>query len=319
MGLSPRTLADGEEVVYEARPHWIVLARPVSVLVALVAVLVAVVIAFPGAPVAVAEVLAALAVLGALWLAARLVRWRHTIVAVTTLRVLERSGVLSRRGEEIRLDRVAELSYHQSLLGMLLGAGSVVVETGGGAAAVLDAVRHPARLQSLITDQVAAYQRALVAPGGGWGATWADGPGGPSAWEPPVREPAPTEGRSPAQWSSPPAQWSSPATGWSAGVGWSTPPAGTPAVVATDPSSRWDDATGGVNGRGEDATGGGNGRWDDATGVARGRWDDVPAATAGQAGSSVADRLATLADLHRRGLVTDHEYATTRARLLDQL
>lgn len=298
MVLSRRVLADGEEVVYEARPHWLVLGRPASALVVAVVALVAVAVAAPGTPIAVADALVGLAVVSALWLATRVLRWRHAVLAVTTLRVIERTGVLSRRGEEIRLDRIAELTYHQSLLGMLVGAGQVVLETGAGGGVVLEAVRQPARLQSIITDQVAAYQRALVAPGprrydeAVTGATspGATSPGAiwPGATSPGATPPAGTppvgDAVSPAGWAAGPAGWAgAPGGGWAGWAGRSGEHA-----AWTDGSSGW---------------------WGGA---------DLGDAHAG-AGRAVADRLATLADLHRRGLVTDQEYAATRARLLDQL
>jgi Bacterial PH domain len=44
-----------------------------------------------------------------------------------------------------------------------------------------------------------------------------------------------------------------------------------------------------------------------------------PPATGHQASPSVAERLVELAELHRRGLVTDAEYSSKRMQLLDQL
>ncbi len=190
MALSRRVLADGEDVVYEARPHWTALGWPlVSVLVEAVA-LIALAVALPGTPVAVAEGIGAVGVVCALWLAGRLAQWASSTLAVTSLRIVERSGVLSRRGEEIRLDRIAALVYRQSLLGMIVGAGRLYVETGAGPASVLTHVRRPARLQGIVTEQIAAYRHSIglfvpgatLPPGGAWApeeaiaGTWCDTP-----------------------------------------------------------------------------------------------------------------------------------------------
>ena len=218
MAISRRALADGEEVVYEARPHWCALGLPMVLVAAVAAALVALAVARPGTPVAVAEALGAVGAVALVWLAGRLVRWSMSTLAVTTLRIVDRKGVLSRRGEEVRLDRVASVSYRQSLGGMVLGFGRLHIDTGGGPAIVLAHVRHPGRVQAIVAEQSAWARQRF------WGG--AD----PAGWP---------GGAGPAQWAAPPAGWSdatAPGLGGSRrGIDgldvWSeTPPAGTAAV-----------------------------------------------------------------------------------------
>lgn len=179
MAVPMRLLTEGEEVVAELRPHWLFLARPLGWAVLVVAATVALVVAAPSAPAWVLMVpLTVLAVL-VLWLLGRLVRWRTTAVVVTTGRIVQRSGVVARRGLDLRLDRVNELSYHQNLVQRLLGAGTVVVETSGEAGmVVLGQLRHPAEVQRLIGEQVAAWHLPGWPPQSGTSALTTTPPGG---------------------------------------------------------------------------------------------------------------------------------------------
>ncbi len=265
MALSRRALADGEDVVYQARPHWTALGWPLVAVVADAAGLVALAVALPGTPVIVAQALGVVGLVAMVWLAGRLARWAMSTLAVTTLRIVDRTGVLSRRGEEIRLDRVASLTYRQSLVGMVLGTGRLQVETGAGPAIVLAHVRRPARVQAVVAEQIdQGRRRDRVAVAGAVRR---------GSWPEPEPEPEPT------------------------GMGpWPSAPGAEPWHRAPDP-----------------------GWWPAPTGASS--WQDTPPAgqpaTAG--GSSVADRLALLQDLYRRGLVSEPEYAAKRAELLAQI
>jgi len=183
-----RLLSDDEEVVVELRPHWAYLGWSLVVAVAVVVVAVAVVAAFPHAPVGVLYVLLVLVAGAALWLALRLVRWFATSLVVTTNRIVQRSGVISRNGLELRLERVNQLSYHQSLAGRLLRTGDLLIEVGGETGVVVfDHVPRPAAVQSVITEQISAMHRRS----GVLGVSGVSSPSGPDleAWDPLLRWP----------------------------------------------------------------------------------------------------------------------------------
>jgi len=235
-----RLLTEDEEVVVELRPHWAFLGKPLAVAVAVVALSVTVVATFPNAPVGVLYLLLASVSISALWLAGRLVRWFATSLVVTTSRIVQRSGVFSRSGLELRLERVNQLSYHQSIPGRILRTGELHVEMGGETGVVVfDHVPRPAAVQSVVTEQIDAMQHRSAAALGA------------SRVAPPSPEGRPVTG--PA-------------------VTWDTPPSG----------------------------------------IAR-----VPRPAAGE--ESVADRLVQLDELRRRGIVTDAEFASKKAELLDRL
>jgi len=165
MPFPARLLGESEEIVAEFRPHWIFLGWPLVFALAAVGLTVGVVAASPGAPIGVLYGLGALMGVCLLWLAARYVRRTTTDLVVTTTRVVRSTGVLSRRNLEIRLDRINELSYHQSIGGRLIGSGEVLIEVSGETGiVVLDHVPRPAVIQSLISAQVSDWHRRMWAP-----------------------------------------------------------------------------------------------------------------------------------------------------------
>jgi uncharacterized membrane protein YdbT with pleckstrin-like domain len=117
-------LAEAEERVFlDARPHGVVLVRPLSR--ALLATVVG------GALLAFAWQLAVigalLMALGALIAVRAVWRWERTRVVVTDEKVFVVQGTLRRRAKAVRLGRIDAVEVDQSLPGRLLGYGTVVV------------------------------------------------------------------------------------------------------------------------------------------------------------------------------------------------
>lgn len=116
-------LDDPEERVYlDARRHGIVLLRPLARAVA-VAVLgfIGLAVGWPlSAAGAVLLIAAALLAVAAVW------RWDRTHVVVTADKLFVVHGVLRRRAAAVRLAKVSTVELEQSLLGRLLGYGTVV-------------------------------------------------------------------------------------------------------------------------------------------------------------------------------------------------
>ena len=64
-----------------------------------------------------------------LWLIAPVLRWRTTTYELTTRRLRTRFGILTRRGRDIPLSRINDVSFERGPLDRLLGAGRLVVES----------------------------------------------------------------------------------------------------------------------------------------------------------------------------------------------
>jgi uncharacterized membrane protein YdbT with pleckstrin-like domain len=70
---------------------------------------------------------------------------------LTSQRVIFRTGVIARVGIEIPLYRVNNINFHQSIFERMIGAGDLLIESGGEEGMqVFDNVRDPEQVQSFI-------------------------------------------------------------------------------------------------------------------------------------------------------------------------
>jgi uncharacterized membrane protein YdbT with pleckstrin-like domain len=150
-------LNDDEDVVLDLHPHWWFFAGPVfAVVLTLVA---AAAISILNLPDWLWYVVTALLAVNVLWLLVRLARWSTTNFVVTTDRLIYRSGVLAKKGKEIPLERLNDISFNQSVFERLLGAGDLLIESGGerGQQAFTD-IKRPAFVQNEIYRQIELAQ-----------------------------------------------------------------------------------------------------------------------------------------------------------------
>ncbi|HEX2300306.1 MAG TPA: PH domain-containing protein [Pseudonocardiaceae bacterium] len=180
MAYPDKLLAEDEEVVRHLHPHWLTLARPVLVLLLVVGGTSFGAALVPAGPSqgTVRAVVAGLALLVLVVAVLRpVLRWRTTHYVVTTHRVLLREGVLARRGRDIALSRIADVSYRQTLGQRLVSSGTLTIESAGdGGATVLERVPDSDGVQQLIVQlmEEAADRRgthpsgAVARAGDGW-------------------------------------------------------------------------------------------------------------------------------------------------------
>jgi uncharacterized membrane protein YdbT with pleckstrin-like domain len=132
----------GEEMVMITHPHWITLAVPAVITIA------GLVVGFFIHPIA---GLVALFGFGLYFLYKVLERQRN-LWAVTNLRVIDEFGVFSNNAKESPLDKINNVSYHQSLAGRILGFGEVQIQTAAEVGATTyKMVTKPAGLKDAIT------------------------------------------------------------------------------------------------------------------------------------------------------------------------
>ena len=167
-----------EKVVVDNHPHWLYFLEPMLAVAAAFAVYFIFVISNRvditwGWTRFLLFVLVCLA----LWALLRLVRWRSVEFVVTNDRVIYRSGVFAKHGIEIPLARVNNVNFSQGILERLVGAGNLMIESGGedGQSHFTD-VRQPQQVQRIIHEQIEAYRQRPT------GAAFSPGP--PSAATP---------------------------------------------------------------------------------------------------------------------------------------
>jgi uncharacterized membrane protein YdbT with pleckstrin-like domain len=134
-GIPKRLLGDDEEVVMALRPHWKELVGPVLVLLLTspAATYVVTLLDNKGAQGWLRWAVVAIGVLVVLrWALWPFLVWLTTTYVVTDRRLITRLGVVARRGRDMPLSRVNDVTFeHSGLLERLLRCGTLVVESAG--------------------------------------------------------------------------------------------------------------------------------------------------------------------------------------------
>lgn len=146
-----RLLTEGEEVLFESRPHWIALRDEIGYTLAWLALWV---VWVPWLDVALDEWIAWILTLG--WIAlvgTGVARWYGTSLIVTSNRLIYRKGLIEKSSHDQELSRLLDIGYRQSFLQRLVGAGDLIVDSGGhdGKTLVAD-VSDPVELIDSLTE-----------------------------------------------------------------------------------------------------------------------------------------------------------------------
>ena len=153
-----KLLAEDEEVVQHLHPHWLTLFRPVVWFLLVVGSA-----SFGMAVIPVGRqqgiyrmlVLALAVVLLLATVAVPLLRWRTTHYVITTHRLLFREGILARRGRDLGLSRITDVSYSQTLWERIINSGTLTIESAGdGGATVLRRIPDSDGVQQLLNHMV---------------------------------------------------------------------------------------------------------------------------------------------------------------------
>lgn len=148
-------LSADEEIVWDGHPSAHRMTGEVVVAVLLVAAGVAIA-RLTDPPLAWAGM--ALVAVALLVAAAGYMRLRSTRYVVTSNEVYKKTGILSRRITNLRLDRIQNTVLEQSLLQRFLSYGDIHVETAGTGHTelVLEAVPEPQRVNGILAEQLDA-------------------------------------------------------------------------------------------------------------------------------------------------------------------
>ena len=146
-------LTDDEDLVLDLRPHWWFLTPSGALLV--VAVLFGLTALIKDWATWISVPLGVW-VLGSLgWFAINYFTWTTTNFVVTNERVISRTGIISKQGIEIPLDRINTVFFNQSIFERMIGAGDIGIESAGeGGRQTFTDIRKPSLVQNEIYRQV---------------------------------------------------------------------------------------------------------------------------------------------------------------------
>jgi uncharacterized membrane protein YdbT with pleckstrin-like domain len=148
-----RVLQPGETVVYDTKLHWVIYIRAILLLVVCVILFAVAVFTSDNQNLSLAlEIAAAIFALLALSSALRVfVRRATTELAVTDHRVIYKTGLLARHTIEMNRDKVESVDVDQTLLGRILGYGTIIVRGTGGSLEPIRTIGDPLTFRSYIT------------------------------------------------------------------------------------------------------------------------------------------------------------------------
>ncbi|KAA0078291.1 PH domain-containing protein [Tardiphaga sp. P9-11] len=145
-------LQPGEKVLYSSNLHWVIYARAIAAWIAAIVLLVLTrttlnenLVLFLLASAAI------VALAGLYWFVIAWFRRWTTETDVTNLRVVHKTGFITRETFEISLDKVASVSVNQSIMGRILNYGDVLIENMGNDAQPIETIASPLAFRSNIT------------------------------------------------------------------------------------------------------------------------------------------------------------------------
>jgi uncharacterized membrane protein YdbT with pleckstrin-like domain len=145
-------IQEGETVALDLRPHWWFFSRNILTGIPLFILLI---LAFNIDNSITYWVIGLVVIAWAGWLGLEYLKWRMTYFVVTSRRVIYRSGVVSKRGVEIPLERINNINFHQRLIDRIIGAGDLDIESAGkDGQSHFDFIRHPDGVQHEIYRQM---------------------------------------------------------------------------------------------------------------------------------------------------------------------
>ena len=80
---------------------------------------------------------------GLIFLAVAFVKYKTTELAITTRRVIAKFGFISRRTVELNINKVESIQVDQSVMGRILGYGTLVISGGGIPQAPIPGISNP--------------------------------------------------------------------------------------------------------------------------------------------------------------------------------
>ena len=147
-----RVLQPGESVVYATSLHWLIYLRAIVMLVIALACLIASgMFPEPGMAIGLQIVAALFALFGVVSGLAAFIRRSTTELAVTDRRVIFKTGIIQRHTMEMNRSKVETVGVDQSILGRMLGYGTIIVRGTGGSFEPIPYIGEPLTFRSHIT------------------------------------------------------------------------------------------------------------------------------------------------------------------------
>lgn len=81
-------------------------------------------------------------------------------MAVTNYRIIYKSGVISRRSDEIRLRKVESSEIQQNIIGRILGYGDINITGTGGSGFVFKGIDSPMKIKRIVDSASNVFEQS---------------------------------------------------------------------------------------------------------------------------------------------------------------
>jgi len=125
MGYPKKLLADDESIVYELRPHWRALVVPIVVFLLTIGVGVYLMAKWDSSA-GRWFILAVMLLLLIFWVVRPFIYWWSTQYVFTDHRIIVRTGIIARKGRDMPLSRVNDVSFERLARMAWTGAGKTL-------------------------------------------------------------------------------------------------------------------------------------------------------------------------------------------------
>jgi uncharacterized membrane protein YdbT with pleckstrin-like domain len=154
-----KLINEGETVVLDLKPHWWFFWKHIAAGAALLVALIVWVGPLDSSKWAKYPLVIAIVVYAA-FVVVKYLTWTYTHFVLTDRRVISRSGIVSKKGTEVPLDRVNNIDFSQGLFERVIGAGDLSIESAGkDGQSHFENVRHPDMVQQEIYRQMEVNSR----------------------------------------------------------------------------------------------------------------------------------------------------------------
>lgn len=147
MGYLQDNLTSGENIVYQANVHWFIFVRPVLLLLSGYLFYSSLETGF------IHWIGIILLVLGLYSLLERLSLKIGSLYAVTSKRVILKSGIIKRDALELILSKCEGIRINQGIWGRIVGFGTIIITTGG-ATNNYRFISDPIKLKNIVNEQI---------------------------------------------------------------------------------------------------------------------------------------------------------------------
>ena len=150
----PKLINEGETLVLDLKPHWWFFWK--HILAGAIVLIVLILYVGPAGSPSWGKWPIAIGILVyAGFVVEKYFTWSYTHFVLTDRRVISRSGIVSKRGTEIPLERINNINFHQRLIDRIIGAGDLDIESAGkDGQSHFDFIRHPDGVQHEIYRQM---------------------------------------------------------------------------------------------------------------------------------------------------------------------